>query len=98
MNLKGGKKMADLTLIKVEKKDGTQEPFMREKIINGVTRSGGTPEQAESITAQIEGWVTTTALNGVIKTVDIRNKLLELLRGLNPQAAATFEAYIKPAA
>lgn len=81
--------------IKVQKKDGTQEDFNRGKILNGVIKSGATPEQAESIAAQAESWAQTAAVNGVLQTLDIRNKVLELLKAANPVAGANFEAYKK---
>ena len=86
--------MADLM---VEKKDGQVEPFDRVKILNGLVRSGTTPEQAETVAVQVESWAPTVAVNNTVKSTDIRSKLLELLRGTNPAAAAAFEAYQKPA-
>lgn len=86
--------MADLM---VEKKDGQTEPFDRTKILNGLVKSGATPEQAETVTGQVENWTATVAVNNTVKTVDIRLKVLEFLKGANPAVAATFEAYQKPA-
>jgi len=83
--------------LKVQKKDGSLEDFDRNKIINGIVKSGGTPEQAENIAGQIEAWAAGAAVNGVIKTLDIRSKLLELLGEVNPAAKANFESYRKPA-
>lgn len=83
--------------MKVQKKDGKLEDFKRTKIINGIVKSGGTPEQAESIAGQIETWAAGAAVEGVIKTLDIKSKLLELLGGVNPTAKANFESYQKPA-
>jgi len=82
--------------MKVQKKDGRMEDFDRTKIINGIMKSGGTPEEAENITKQIEVWMPTVAVNGVIKTTDIRMKLLEMLKVANPVVGAAFEAYKKP--
>lgn len=81
--------------LQVRKRDGRMEPFMRDKILNGVVKSGGTPEQAENITAEIEKWAPTAAAEGVINSSDIRVKLLELLRVENPAAADQFESYKK---
>ena len=81
----------------VEKKDGQAEPFDRAKILNGLVKSGATPEQAETITVQVENWAPTVAVNNTVKTTDIRFKVLEFLRGINPTLAAAFEAYQKPA-
>jgi transcriptional regulator NrdR family protein len=90
---KGGSKME----LKVEKKDGRMESFNRNKIASSVTKAGGTQEQSESITSQVEGWAPSVAQNGVIKTSEIRTKVIELLKAVNPEAAARYEAYKKPA-
>lgn len=84
--------------MKVQKKDGQMEDFDRSKIVNGIMKSGGTPEEAENVTKQIEIWAQTAAVNGVIKTMDIRAKLLEILKVANPTVATAFEAYQKPEA
>ncbi len=81
--------------LKVQKKDGSTEDFDRAKVKNGILSSGATEEQAESVAMQIENWAPTAASNGVIKALDIKTKLLELLGGLNPEAKATFENYKK---
>ena len=81
--------------IKVKKKDGRLEGFDRTKISGGVIKSGVSSEEAEKITAQIETWVQSAAVDGIIKSSDIRIKALELLRLVNPKAATTFEAYRK---
>lgn len=85
--------MADLM---VEKKNGQVEPFDRSKILSGLVKSGATPEQAETITAQVENWSLTVAVNNTVKTSAVRSKVLEFLRGVNPNTAAAFEAYQKP--
>lgn len=88
--------MTDMSQIKVQKRDGRIEPFMREKLLNGMIKAGATQDQANSVADQIESWALGAAQNGVIKTSDIRTKLLELLRTVNAQAAMAFESYIKP--
>jgi transcriptional regulator NrdR family protein len=81
--------------LKVLKKDGSMEDFDRSKIKNGILSSGATEEQAENITGQIENWAPMAASNGVVKALDIKIKLLELLGGVNPTAKTTFENYRK---
>jgi transcriptional regulator NrdR family protein len=82
--------------LQVQKKDGRMEAFDRSKILNGLIKSGASATEAENITSQVESWAQTAAVNNVVKTVDIKAKVLELLRGVNPTAAASFEAYRKP--
>jgi transcriptional regulator NrdR family protein len=81
--------------IKVEKKDGTTEDFDRSKVKNGILNSGASEDQAENITGQVEAWAATAATNGIVKAADIKSKVLELLGGMNPTAASTFENYQK---
>lgn len=81
--------------IKVEKKDGRLEDFDRNKVSSGVVKSGVSPEEAENIATQIETWSQGAAVDGVVKATDIRAKVLELLRSVDPEAAASFEAYKK---
>ncbi|MBM3209039.1 hypothetical protein FJZ40_01995 [Candidatus Shapirobacteria bacterium] len=84
--------------LQVQKKDGSLEPFDRNKIITGVVRSGGTAEEGESIATQIETWAAGAAQGGVIGSFEIKTKLLEFLGAVNPVAATTFENYQKPQA
>jgi transcriptional regulator NrdR family protein len=81
--------------LQVKKKDGVVEPFIRDKIYNGVVKSGGTPEQAEKITADIEAWAPGAAAKGIVNTSDIRVKVLESLKVENPAAAEQYETYKK---
>jgi hypothetical protein len=82
--------------MKVQKNDGSFQEFDRTKIVGGVVKSGGTAEQAESIASQIEAWAPSVTVGGVIKSADIKVKLLELLGAVNPAAKASFEGFVKP--
>ncbi len=81
----------------VEKKNGQQEPFDKSKIINGLLKSATAEAEAQSIATQVESWAQTAAVNGVIKSLALRDKVLELLKIANPTAATAFENYRKPA-
>lgn len=85
-------------MFKVQKKDGSLEDFDRNKILNGIVKSGAMPEQAESVTKQVESWVQNVVVDGVVKSSDIRTKVLEVLKTVNPQVATSFETYQKPTA
>ena len=82
-------------MFKVQKKDGTLEDFDRSKVVNGVIKAGGTPEDAEKVAAEIEVWLPTAAVDNVVQSSALRVKGLEILQTVNPIAAATFEAYKK---
>jgi len=82
-------------MYQVQKKNGSLVDFDRSKIVNGATMSGATLEQAEQVAAGVGGWLSTVAVNNVVKTADIRVKVLEILKAINPAAGATFESYQK---
>lgn len=81
--------------IKVEKKDGSLEDFDRNKVSGGLTVAGVASEDAEAITGQVEVWIQGAAVEGVVKSSEIRIKVLELLKPINPEIAAKFESYQK---
>jgi transcriptional regulator NrdR family protein len=83
-------------MFKVKKSDGTLEDFDRGKIVRGILRSGGTDEEAEKIATEIDNWLPTAIVEGVVSSVQIREQLLNQLRILNPTAASDFETYEKP--
>jgi len=85
-------------MFQVRKKDGSVQPFDRNKIVNGVLKAGGSPQDAEQVAAAIEAWLPTVAVSGVVSSLDIRTKGLEVLRTVNPPVAASFESYQKPVA
>lgn len=84
-------------MYKVQKQDGTLEDFNRSKIVNGVLKAGATAEQAEKVASEIETWLPTVAVEGVVKSTDIRTKGLEVLSQVNPEVASKFQSYQKPA-
>ncbi len=82
--------------LRVEKKDGTQEDFDRNKVASGIVKSGAASDVAENVASGVESWANASAVAGVVKSSDIRAKVLELLRGANPEVASAFEMYQKP--
>ncbi|PIU03949.1 hypothetical protein COT44_00270 [Candidatus Shapirobacteria bacterium CG08_land_8_20_14_0_20_39_18] len=82
--------------LQVQKKDGTLQPFDRSKISAGVMRSGAGIEEAENVTGQVETWAQGAAQNGVVGATELRAKVLEVLKTVNPTAGTAFESYQKP--
>lgn len=82
--------------LQVQKKDGTLQPFDRSKISAGVMRSGASLEEAENVTGQVEAWAQGAAQNGVVGATELRTKVLEVLKTVNPVAGTAFESYQKP--
>jgi transcriptional regulator NrdR family protein len=87
--------MQDVKTLKVKKRDGQLEPFSHTKVIGSLILAGATPEQAKRLTGQIEIWAGQEAHDGVIETIKIREKILELLKPINVNAAVSFDVYKK---
>jgi len=79
----------------VEKRDGSKQPFSRDKITKGLIFSGLEEDQANQLTNQIEQWVQEELDNGLIRSTTIREKVLEALRQQHPEAAEAFANYQK---
>ena len=69
-------------MYQVQKKDGSLVDFDQNKIVTGVLKAGGTQENAQKIAADVETWLPTIAINNVVKTSDLRNKIIEELNTL----------------
>jgi len=80
--------------ITVEKRNGSSESFSRDKVFNSMLGATAAPDEVEKITKEIESWAREVP-GGVVKSSEIRNKVLELLREANPYAANMYEKYDK---
>ena len=83
-------------MYKVQKKDGTLEEFDKNKILDGVVRAGASLQDAQKILEGIEAWLPKAAVDGVIRSVDIRTKGLEILDTVNPKIAKSFKSFQTP--
>lgn len=82
--------------LQVEKKNGQLQAFDRSKVSAGLIRSGASVEEAENVASQVEVWAQNTAVDGIIKSLDLRAKVLEILKTVNEAVAIAFENYQKP--
>jgi transcriptional regulator NrdR family protein len=87
------KKLAEF---KVEKKDGSLEEFDQNKLGASMMKAGASDQEATHVAGQVVAWAPSVAVNGVVRANDLRTKVLALLQQVNPEAAATFQAYKKP--
>jgi len=84
--------------VQVQKKDGRLEEFDRNKLKQSILAAGANESEAESVTAQIEAWAPTMAVNNAVHSQVIRAKAIELLKIANSAAAKTYEEYKKAVA
>ena len=80
-------------MMNVQKKDGSMEPFDRNKIVMAVTSAGATTQEAAEVASGVEDWMPMAIALGTVSTNQIRGKVIELLKQLNPTANAVYEVY-----
>jgi len=79
---------------KIQKKDGTLENYDRAKLLLSMVRAQATPDQAETALSQVESWLTQSKQESV-STKEVHDKVVEILKGINPHAAQGYEIYRK---
>jgi len=78
-----------------QKKDGSLVNFEDNKILVGIIKAGGSPEEAQTVLKAVNSWLPSVVVNNIVQTADMRDKVLTELKKLNPAVAASFEAYKK---
>ncbi|HDS59423.1 MAG TPA: ATPase [Thermoplasmatales archaeon] len=77
---------------KVIKKDGREEEFIPEKIVVSAVKSGAPPELAREIAREIQATRQET-----MESKEIRERVLEKLRAVNPVYEHNWRSYDKAA-
>lgn len=79
---------------KIQKKDGSLENYDRTKLLLSMIRAQATPDQAEGALSQIESWLIQLKQESV-STKELHDKVVEVLKAVNPHAAQGYEIYRK---
>ncbi|MGC8699520.1 MAG: ATP cone domain-containing protein [Candidatus Micrarchaeia archaeon] len=74
--------------MKVKKRDGREEDFVREKIVVAVVKAGGNLENARAIAKEVEN---TFASRSAVSTDEIKN---EVLKRLKERDAAAYNGWL----
>ncbi|MGC9098943.1 MAG: ATP cone domain-containing protein [Candidatus Micrarchaeia archaeon] len=74
--------------MKVKKRDGREEDFVREKIVVAVVKAGGNLENARAIAKEVEN---TFASRSAVSTDEIKN---EVLKRLKDRDAAAYNGWL----
>lgn len=77
------------------KKDGITEDWDSEKVRRSIVNSGGSVEEGDAITKLIEIWAHRFAENDVVKSIDIKAKVIELMKVVNSAFTTAYEEYQK---
>jgi hypothetical protein len=77
------------------KRDGSLQEFNKGKIIDVVVHAGAAYQDAVILADNVERWVPSVAIDGVVDHNQIRTKVLEFLTALDPKVAQNYESYRK---
>ncbi len=81
-------------MVKVQKQEGNVEEFEKKKLLLSLLRAGSPPDQAERILANIETWLNSQEQK-IIKSSEIKIRVGNILKRINPQAARGYKLYRK---
>lgn len=79
---------------KVKKRDGSIESYEKMKVARVVTSAGLNAEQAQLLSTNITLWIQNTP-EDTVSSLEIRDKVLELLSQMNEDAANLYSWYQK---
>ena len=81
--------------LQVVKREGGQEDWSMDKLVTSITKSGVELEEAKQVAALVESWALRSSANGQISWSQIRDKVTQFLRVVDPVAASAYESYKK---
>ncbi|OGM66592.1 hypothetical protein A2985_02825 [Candidatus Woesebacteria bacterium RIFCSPLOWO2_01_FULL_43_11] len=84
-------------VLQIQKKDGSSQDYDRRKLLTSLIRAQATPEQAMRVATDIETWLVSQNIQ-VVKSDDIKARIMEDLNKINPDAAHAYEVYKKAVA
>ena len=82
--------------IKVKKRDGKVEVWDYNKILTSIGKSMVPLKKAEEVATSIEKWIKEEAAKGIVTSTQVRDKVIEVLKEIDPVAADNYQAYKKP--
>jgi len=82
-------------MAQVIKRNGSMEAFDKSKISMGLTHAGLLVSDANNIADQVEQWLPEVLEDDKVDSFVIRDRLVELLEEMDPQAAQRFLEYKK---
>ena len=83
-----------MRVLQIQKKDGSSQDYDRRKLLTSLIRAQATPEQAMRVATDIETWLVSLNVQ-VVKSEEIKARIVEDLNKINPNAAHAYEVYKK---
>lgn len=84
-----------MALLQVQKREGGIEDWSSDKLITSMTKAGLQLEEANHVAALVEAWALKAAQNNIIAWNQLRDKVFEFLRVVDPVVASAYESYKK---
>jgi len=81
--------------MKVEKRNGSLQDFDRSKLEASLVGAGASEADAQKIAVDVEAWAKAKAVNDVVKSQAMRDKVISVLRVSHPQVAESYMSYTK---
>ena len=82
-------------MFKVLKKDGSTQEFDRNKVLDGILKSGATPEISEMVTSDVEAVFSDKADSDVVSYLDIKTEVAKSLEVKDAECARRYTSYQK---
>ncbi len=81
--------------VKINKRDGSYEEWNYDKVLAAIGKSMVPIKTAEAVATSVEKWVEKNSGKGEIDSIEIRDKVIEVLKEVDPVAAENFMVYKK---
>ncbi len=81
--------------VKIKKRDDTYEDWNYDKILAAIGKSMVPLKKAETVASSVEKWVEKNSKKGEISSTEVRDKVVEILKEIDPVAAENFLVYKK---
>jgi len=81
--------------LQVRKRGGGLEPWNIDKTINSVAVAGVSMKEAEAVGKLVEAWAEKNAQDGILTSIQVRDKVSEILIVIDQMAADAYKAYKK---
>jgi len=81
--------------IKVKKRDGKVETWDYDKVLASIGKSMVPLKKAEAVATAVEKWMNEQKGKVAVESTEIRDKVIEVLKEVDPVAADNYQVYKK---
>jgi 2-phosphoglycerate kinase len=81
--------------LKIKKRDKSIEGWSDDKLITSMSKAGVPIDKAQKIAGDIKNWARKNAVNYVVTSVELRDKVIESIKVEFPAQADSYQAFKK---